>query len=321
MENLRLRPDTLSLQTAFSVAGISCAAATNSEEIIAQFRRWPAATSARDPSLRISVLELSRPDDVSDEMHFRGLQHLVFAALGPGNRFLLDLRRRHAAGVVSPHAARNSGFWQHIFLPIVIGTLGVTVGLVPLHCACLDLAGEGLLIAGTAGAGKSTLAVALLNHGFSFLSDEWTYALAKDGQLTLHSLGGPAKLLPDAARFFPELRQQRLRTAMNGELSYEVDVSSWSGVPPKACSFPRRLFFLQRADTSGCRFVACDPGFTVSFFEQSMERLPEELQDVCAQRSEIIRQLSATKSWVLETGESPQGTARALAAFCARAPQ
>jgi hypothetical protein len=152
-----------------------------------------------------------------------------------------------------------------------------------------------------------------VDQGFSFVSDEWTYVLAKGGELTLHSLGSPAKLLPDAARFFPELRQQRLQTAMNGELSYQIDILKWRGVQPRLQSVPRRLLFLKRA---GCRFTPCDADFVLSFFEQSMERLPEELLEVRAQRSVVIRQLSSTKSWILETGESPQETAKVISKFC-----
>ena len=317
VRNLLLGPDTLPLHAEISVAGVLCAVATNSKEIVAQFGRWPALTSESGPRLRISLFEQTEPDDIAEAMHFRGLQHFVFATLGHGNRLLLDLRRREAVGVVCSNTARDNSFWQHTFLPIVIGTLGATIGLLALHCACLDLAGEGLLIAGGAGAGKSTLATALVDEGFSFLSDEWTYVLAQDGELTVHTLGNPAKLLPDAVRFFPELRQQQLHTAMNGELSYAVDIPLWRGIPPKHRSFPKWLFFLRRTSVAGCRFTPCEPDFGVSFFEQSMERLPEELQDARAQRSAMIRRLCTTKSWILETGEAPRETARALAGFWA----
>jgi len=267
----------------------------------------------------VSVLELVEEMDQAggfEEMHFRGMKHFVVALFGERNRFMLDLRRRQASGAVSPETARDAKFWHNTFFPIAIGILGATFGLVPLHCACLDLDGEGLLIAGNAGAGKSTLALALLEQGFSFASDEWTYVLSRNADLTLHTLGSPAKLLPDAGRFFPGLRQLQLQTAMNGELSYEVDISCWPGArAPIAQSFPNRILFLQRVAASGCRFAACDAEFAVSFFERGMERLPEELPEANKQRSEIIRRLSSTKSWILETGESPQETAKAISEF------
>ena len=53
--------------------------------------------------------------------------------------------------------------------------MGTTVGVMPLHSACLDHDGRGLLLAGNSGAGKSTLTVALARCGFSLISDDWTY--------------------------------------------------------------------------------------------------------------------------------------------------
>jgi len=318
MRNALLESGTLPLHTEFSIAGVRCAISTNSPAILAHLSRFTPVASGGEPGFRVSVLELAVGEDQSSDMHFRGMKHFVFALLGEGNRFVLDFRRRHAAGIVSCEAARDSKFWHRIFFPIVIGTLGATFGLIPLHCACLDSGGEGLLIAGNAGAGKSTLALALLDYGFTFASDEWTYLLARDGALTLHSLGAPAKLLPDASRFFPGLCQLDLHTAMNGELSYEVDVSTWLGVPQITQSSLSRTLFLRRVSRPGCRFTPCDEEFAFSFFEQSMERLPDELLDAKMQRTEIIRKMSSTKSWILETGESPEATAGAIADFYRR---
>jgi hypothetical protein len=318
MRNALLESGTLPLDTEFSIAGVRCGISTNSPAILAQLSRFIPVASGGEPSFRVSVLELAVGEDQSSDMHFRGMKHFVFALLGAGNRFVFDLRRRHAAGIVSSEAARDGKFWHRIFFPIVVGTLGATFGLIPLHCACLDAGGEGLLIAGNAGAGKSTLALALLDYGFAFASDEWTYLLARDGEFTLHSLGGPAKLLPDASRFFPRLCQLGLHTAMNGELSYEVDVATWLGVAPIKQSSLRRMLFLRRVNAPGCRFTPCDEEFAFSFFEQSMERLPEELVDAKMQRSQIIRKMSSTQSWILETGESPEATAGAIAGFYER---
>ena len=317
MRNVLLESATLPLQTEFSITGVRCAVSTNSAALLAQLSRWPAASTG-EPDFRVSVFEIAEADETADfsGMHFRGMKHFVFALFGGGDRFVLDLRRRRASGIVSPETALDAEFWNIRFFPIVIGILGTTFGLVSLHCACLDFDGEGVLIAGNAGAGKSTLALALLEQGFSFASDEWTYVLSRNNGLTLHTLGSPAKLLPDAARFFPGLRQLPLQTALNGELSYQVDISVWQGAsPPITQSFPSCLLFLERTQTTGCRFTACNADFAVSFFEHGMERLPEELPDLKDYRSEIIRRLSSTRGWILETGASPHETARAIAEF------
>jgi hypothetical protein len=44
--------------------------------------------------------------------------------------------------------------------------------LVPLHAACIGLAGKGILLMGPSGAGKSTVALQSLLEGFDFLSED-----------------------------------------------------------------------------------------------------------------------------------------------------
>jgi hypothetical protein len=318
MTNFLFDTTTLPLRSNFLIAGVSCTLSTNSPEVFSRLNSWSQCDFLGEPSLQIDIFEHSSAEyDETDVIHFRGLSHLVFAVLGSQNQFVLDLLRRRAAGIVSPKIARDQDFWNYKLLPILLGTFGTTMGLVPLHCACLDYDGRGLLIAGPAGAGKSTLAAALAQCGLSFVSDDWSYVSAAGQDLTIHGLGIPAKLLPDTTRFFPTLRQQRLGRALNGELSFEVDVANVFGAQVKPYSRPHWILFLDRDTVPGCRILPCDKEFVRAFFEEFAERLPDELPEARALRSETILRLTETNSWLLKTGDSPQETARAIATFCA----
>jgi hypothetical protein len=216
--------------------------------------------------------------------HFRGLRHLVFASFGTQEVFTFDLLRRRVIGAVSLTTASDSSFWNTRLLPIVVGVMGTTVGVVPLHSACLDRDGKGLLIAGLSGAGKSTLSVALAQREFSLVSDDWTY-VSKDGNkdgLIASGLSVPVKLLPDAVQHFPELKALTPKESLNGELAFEVD----------------------------------DPTDARAFYERSAELLPEELPEAAATRSEIIRAVTSGKCFRVRSGELPQRTAEAIDRFC-----
>jgi hypothetical protein len=247
--------------------------------------------------------------------NFRGLRHLVWATIPPDSFIVYDLLRRRVRAVLSTSAASSDSFWNRLLLPITIGILGTTMGVAPLHCACLDREGGALLIAGTSGAGKSTLAAALAQEGFALVSDDWTYVSEEGPALVAHGLSAPIKLLPDAASFFPELQAHSLKTALNGELAYEMDPRASLGFSVRETSHPRSIFFLERSGIPGCRFVPCRAEYVREFFEKSAERLPAELTEAIAFRSRIIQKLSLRPSWIVRTGESPQRTAASIVRF------
>jgi hypothetical protein len=308
---------TLPFRTDFLIAGTRCLLSTNSHEILQLAARWrPLANLLAEASFEMEVIV--DPDlraNSEQGFYFRGNRHLVFGILPPHSFVTYDLLRRRVQAALSPAAANDRSFWNRLLLPITIGILGTTIGVVPLHCACLHRRGSGVLVAGVSGAGKSTLATALAHRGFAFVSDDWAYVSKTHSGLLAHGLSFPIKLLPDADRFFPELRTLTPKATLNGEVAYELDPTQSNAFEVKTFTHPRHIFFLERVSSSGCRMIPCRPEFVRDFFEQNAERLPDELPEAKALRSNVIQFLSACPSWILRTGESPQRTAAALDAF------
>jgi hypothetical protein len=261
------------------------------------------------------IVDPAMDDAPEHAAHFRGLGHLVFAFLPSRSFITYDLLRKRVHAVLSIAAARDTSFWNTLLLPITIGVLGTTVGVVPLHCACLDRNGTGFLVAGLSGAGKSTLATAIAQRGFALVSDDWTYVSKQKSAVVAYGLGFPIKLLPDAVRFFPDLEKLAPRTTLNGELAYDIVPGNSFGFEMKKFTHPGHIFFLQRVSTPGCHFVPCRPEEVVDFFEKSAERLPGELNEAKVFRTSMIQILSACPAWILRTGENPHGTAAAIDCF------
>jgi hypothetical protein len=318
----------LPLHADLLVAGAHCALATNSEEIIAATSRWHCSTRPRsDRTVDLELLldpTLPCDRDVKTQTHFRGLHHLVFATIGSHEVFTFDLARRRVVGAVSQTSAADANFWNAHWLPITIGVMGTTVGVIPLHSACLDHNGRGLLLAGNSGAGKSTLTVALARCGFSLISDDWTYisrdtdAAANSCTLTAHGLQAPVKLLPDAVRHFPELIAHTPKMWFNGELAFELAPEEICGAPAQSTARPRWLFLLERSAQSGCDFSRLTASDARLFFEASAERLPTQLPDASAARSATIAAVASCPAWRVRSGESPQATAESIRCFCER---
>lgn len=314
---LTFNRQTLPFRTDFLIAGTQCLLSTNSHDVLqaaAGWRRLGNQSAVSSFEMEV-IVDPDMDGNPEQPAYFRGNRHLVFGILPPRSLIAYDLLRRRVHAVLSPAAASDHSFWNKLLLPITIGILGTTIGVVPLHCACLHRHGNGVLVAGVSGAGKSTLATALAQRGFAFVSDDWAYVSKTNPGLLAHGLSFPIKLLPDADRFFPELRALTLKSTLNGEIAYELDPTHSSAFDVKMSTHPRHIFFLERVHTGDCRMIPCRAEYVTEFFEQNAERLPDELPGAKALRSSVIQLLSACPSWIFRTGENPQKSAAALDAF------
>ncbi len=253
--------------------------------------------------------------DHATPAHFRGLGHIVVATFGEPNVFVFDLLRGEISATVSEEIARAPAFWNNTFFPIAIGVLGPTVGIVPVHAACLASGDKGLLVAGPSGVGKSTLAVALAQTGLSYVSDDWTYIGHDRHGLSAHGVGAPAKLLPDAIRHFPGLARFELSVALDGELAYQLPASeAFAAASVRSC-VPQWFVFLERTSRPGCEITPIRTGRTYCYVDSSVEPLPAELSVAQQTRSRIISQIALLPSWKLCYGGAPQVAAQELARF------
>ena len=216
------------------VTGAHCMVSTNSQVVLGAARKFfRQAVEPQFPpglTLRFWVDPAAQSSRPWPQPFFRGLGHLAYAGFDSESSLLLDLRRRSVLGRFSSSMAGDVGYWQRVIFPALVGLASDALGVTVIHCACVERDGVGLLLAGESGAGKSTLSLAMARRGFAFVSDDWTYLSYADGQLAAWGLGTPLKLLPDAAHYFPELRDLEPGVALNGERSFEVDPEEVFGV-------------------------------------------------------------------------------------------
>jgi hypothetical protein len=239
---------TLLHSRTLSFAGAGCDLNTNSFDlacVLESLSNSPADQADSSQFIMRIVVDETLTEGMTSP-HFRGLHHIVTASFGGGNIFVFDVLRRTLSATVSRTVARNYRFWREKLIPIALGVLGAAIGLVPVHCACLESGGDGLLIAGISGAGKSTLSVALSQAGLHYVSDDWTYVSQQHGKIVAYGTSAPVKLLPDATKHFPELDRHTPHISMNGELAYEVDVPEAFGAKVEHGCKPRWLIFLER---------------------------------------------------------------------------
>jgi hypothetical protein len=316
MSFLSIEQTNLHYSRALCFAGAACNLRTNSSELARALEDLSISTDDTMSSgftMRIVVDESS--DKAAGEPHFRGLHHVVTASFGRSNVFVFDILRRTLIASVSAAVARDSRFWKEKMIPITLGVLGSAMGLVPVHCACLELDGEGLLIAGVSGAGKSTLSVALSKVGFNYVSDDWTYISRVPDGIVAHGTSAPVKLLPDAVEHFRSLQKHCLQRSMNGELAYEVDIAEAFGARVERACEPRWLIFLERTQEAGAVFAPTPSAEAQSYVNSSVERLPPQLYEAVAMRQQTIECVASLPSWRFRYGGTPQFAAKELQEF------
>jgi hypothetical protein len=297
-------------------AGAACDLRTNSFELAGTLERL--SISSDDPelsgfSMRVVVDESSY--EGVGEPHFRGLHHVVTVFFGRSNVFVFDILRRTLSASVSAAVAQDDRFWKEKLIPIALGVLGSAMGLVPVHCACLESDGDGLLIAGVSGAGKSTLSVALSKEGFNYVADDWTYISQRRDGIVAHGTTAPVKLLPDAVKHFQSLQEHALQTSMNGELVYEIDIAEAFGAQVERECEPRWLIFLERMQQARAEFTPMSPAEIRSHVNCSVERLPPQLHEAAAIREETMKCVSLLPTWRFRYGGTPQFAAKELREF------
>jgi hypothetical protein len=298
----------------FSLAGAGCVLHTNCAALAKILEQplvaWDgvAVCELHVEVVTADVSPLSKP-------HFRGTHHIVVASFGAANVFVFDLRRRIVSARVSEVVAQDVEFWHRTVLPIMAGVLGATIGLLPLHSACLARNGNGMLIAGESGAGKSTLAVALAQQNFDYISDDWTYCTAAYGDLTVPGTAARVKLLPDAARHFPLLHEHEVGVSMNGELAFEVRADEVFGARLQRNCTPRMLVFYCRTQETFSRFTRLDRSAARLYMEANVERLPAQLEEAANARSRLMDRVAELPCWKFECGGPPGFIAQELEAF------
>jgi hypothetical protein len=114
-----------------------------------------------------------------------------------------------------------------------------------LHAAGVAVEGQGILLPGSSGTGKSTLAIALVRAGMDFLGDDMVFLCPVDGGVRGLAFPDDIDFTDATARFFPELDALPRRGLRDGWPKRRASVDQLAGAclafdcRPCALVFPR----------------------------------------------------------------------------------
>jgi hypothetical protein len=319
---ISLAHDNLPLGARFFVAGSIWDLRSNSENILQAMRETfdqVGSGQQADLHLRFHVDFTVNNAPCWSKPHFRALDYLYYATYGPCDSMLVDQMGRRVIGSFSPAVARDLRYWKQTVLPVLMGIASASIGVTPVHCACVVKGGSGLLLGGESGAGKSTLALSLSRNGFSYLSDDCTYLSRTGTGMRAWGLPTPVKLLPDAVSYFPELVSFDPVLSLNGEWALNVDPTEISNVERCLSCAPRWLVFLERKVDSLPVIKPLSSCEAASRLVADLETMPPIIFDQYEYQLDTINRLVDRECWVVQHGLKPELLARLLAEICGSA--
>jgi hypothetical protein len=197
--------------------------------------------------LRCVVSEGAAPDCPPPPV-VRAQRNLALWAADAENSWCCDMVAGFGAAWVTERLAENARYLRYHVLEAMAYSLLGSLHVVPLHAACVALAGRGVLLAGDSGSGKSSLAYACARRGWTYIADDSSNLVRRGRTRTV--LGNPRlfRFRAAAGALFPEFQGIEESRHARGKPTIEVRTDSLPAVRTAAETRVDALVFLNRRD-------------------------------------------------------------------------
>jgi hypothetical protein len=163
------------------------------------------------------------------------------------NFFIADLTKGRAMGRVTKATAESRQYFRYHFIEAAALCMVSAMRAVAVHAACVRIGGKGILLCGESGDGKSTLAFAGSQRGWTYVSDDASYVpLDRDDRLVVGNCN-QVRFRPSAMAIFPELAGRAMTPRAAGKPSIEVRTSEWPDLSIANSAFVDQIVFLNRS--------------------------------------------------------------------------
>jgi hypothetical protein len=240
----------LPLRRVFCPLGFAMEVETNSPEILAAIEEtWGTYRQTfPDPPIRLRL----GVHDVTSEQEtpapvFRGQFKLVSIISDQNNFAVCDMERGTAYGWFARLVAADGAFLRYHFLSAIVHNLLLApLYLTIVHAAFVALDGQGVLLCGDSGAGKSSLAYACARRGWTFLSDDASYLLRRRSDRTVIGYPHLLRFKDTACGLFPELDRRLAARRPNGKLALELRTADLPEIRTATECVASKIVFLRR---------------------------------------------------------------------------
>ncbi len=163
------------------------------------------------------------------------------------NFMIVDLDNGRAIGCVTEATVASPIYLRYFMLEAAALSMVSTLRAVALHAACVRLEDHGILLCGDSGAGKSSLAYAGAQAGWTFVCDDASYLpFERDDRMVVGNCH-QVRFRPSARDLFPEVAGFPITPRAAGKPSIEVPTSEWPELSTANSAVVEHIVFLNRS--------------------------------------------------------------------------
>jgi len=281
-----LEAPELHLRYTFYPLGFPVIVRTNSTGILAQAEElW------RHFKLRFEIEPIMIDIHVSGDPHesiecpptpeFKMILPLLINVADGRHYSLIDLAEGRSQIVLSKASEEHKRYLSYFFIDAA--ALGQIAGrhATPVHAACVEWKGHGVLLCGESGAGKSTLAYACARAGWKYMTDDATFLVHGPNCHELERIvtGNCHKVRfrPSAAGLFPEIEGLPITPRAAGKPSIELSTTDALNLECIQSTTVDYLVFLNREQPGKQRLRAYSREKARAFLRQVVYGTPDRL--------------------------------------------
>ncbi len=219
---------------------------------------------------------------------FQDTGRVVRCSAGRVAEMRIDRTSGTAEGVFSAEAVETPSYLRCHFLETALLVLVGSRGLMGVHGAAIVRHRTAILLRGASGTGKSTLAYAAARSGrFQALAEDVVWI---DHQAKLwRGLPWWHHLLPDAVRFFPELKDAGPPVQIRGKQKLAIDLDRFHVGAATAEARPGSVVFLRRANRSESRLEPLPHPIARGLWESGKAGTESDFPDYQRRVDELLR--------------------------------
>ena len=239
--------------------------------------------------LRVAVKTDSRTGRVTQAPIHSQNDHLIVHFADAENYFVADLAKGQAMCWVTKDTVDSTLYLRYHMLEAAALCMITTLRAVAVHGACVIARNKGILLCGDSGAGKSTLAYAGARSGWTYVTDDASYALLDRREPLVVGNCHQVRFRPSAAEFFPEIRGYAITPRAAGKPSIEARTSQLPAIRTAPVAMIDHIITLNRNDNADQELVSLPPAKVLPWFMQYVMATPASRETQEAAISRLLR--------------------------------
>jgi hypothetical protein len=283
----------LPLSAVFYPLGFPLRLSTNCARILeAAEETWGDFTQAVEmPPIQVNIgLIEDGSTECPPEPLNRAQRNLMVRIADAANYLVIDIRRSFSFGWLGSAAVSHRNYLRYQIIEASALCHIADRYTAPVHAACVERQGHGVLLCGDSGAGKSSLAYACARAGWTYITDDASYVLHGSAGRQVVGNCHVVRLRSSAAELFEGLTGRSITARPNGKPSIEIRVAGMPEIRRAPTSNVDFLVFLRRGDAAVQELVPY-PVTAARSYNHNFQYAMEEMHD--AQIATVERLLSA----------------------------